>query len=97
MAADDFDEAWGERADDAIFAVAAHALLNTLSIVIGSVDTVRHHWDDLEPARRDRLLATAAEQAEHVAGVLEDLARGLPPGSRHRLDALHDLFGDPRH
>jgi hypothetical protein len=74
---------------DATVAVIAHALLNSMAVITGTIATLLDA--DLPPARRDDLLMRALAQAEHVTGVLQDLVRGMNPGL---VDALDHLDGD---
>ena len=66
--------------DDATTAIMAHGLMSSLGIVLGSARALRCHWEELghEPATARRLLERIERHAELVAGVLGELARGLP-------------------
>ena len=77
--------------DDGLLAVVAHSLLGSISVVIGAVETVRDHWDDLDEATRTHLLSRASVQAEHVSNSLKDLLRGQPEEVLDALDALDAL------
>lgn len=83
MSSDELPEA------DATVAVIAHALLNSMAVITGTIATMIDA--DLSPERRRDLLARALGQAEHVTGVLQDLVRGMNPGL---VDALDHLDGD---
>jgi hypothetical protein len=76
------------RADDAVLAVAAHAMLNSVAVAFGSVDMVRSSAARLSPAQVGDLLDRALAQLELVSGILGDLVRGLPP---QLVDAMDDL------
>jgi hypothetical protein len=71
---------------DATFAVIAHALLNSMAVITGTISTLMDA--DLPPARRADLLARALGQAEHVTGVLQDLVRGMNPTLVQALEQL---------
>lgn len=73
--------------DDAVLAIVAHGLLGSLAVCAGSLKTVLHH-PELPEEKRVELLRMAEEQADHMAGVLLDLVRGLPAESREALDRL---------
>lgn len=73
---------------DATVAVIAHALLNSLAVITGSLATLLDH--DVPDDRRRDLLLRALAQAEHVTGVLQDLVRGVAPGLVDVLDHLTD-------
>jgi hypothetical protein len=74
---------------DATTAVIAHALLNSMAVITGTIATILE--SDLAPARRIDLLHRALSQSEHVTGVLQDLVRGMNP---RLVDALDHLDGD---
>ena len=71
----------------------AHGLLNSMAIISGAAATLRELWADLPVDRRDQLLRMITEQAEYVSDMLGDLARGLPVGVLHQLDALAEGHG----
>ena len=73
---------------DAASALIAHALLNSVAIIAGAAGTLRSVWQTLDDERRETLLSMIESQAAHVAGVLQDLVRGLPVDA---LDALQHL------
>jgi hypothetical protein len=91
------------RVDDATNVVVIHAVLNSMAVVYGAVETVRRHWAELSEGRRADLLAMVEDQAEHGASLLRDLQdapatihlavdrRGEPPYFvllRHAVTAL---------
>ena len=78
---------------DATSALIAHALLNSVAIIAGAAGTLRSVWETLDNERRETLLGMIEAQAAHVAGVLQDLVRGLPVDA---LDALQHLADDNR-
>ena len=71
---------------DATVAVVAHALLNSMAVITGTLATLIDN--PLPPDRRDDLLRRAFGQAEHVTGVLQDLVRGLHPDAQRLLEEL---------
>jgi len=76
------------RADDAVLAVAAHAMLNSVAVAFGSVEMVRSSPTRLSPEQVDDLLDRALVQLDLVSGILADLVRGLPP---QLVDAMDEL------
>ena len=74
---------------DATVAVIAHALLNSMAVITGTLATIIDA--DLPPDRRVELLQRALGQSEHVTGVLQDLVRGMNPTL---VEALEHLDGD---
>jgi hypothetical protein len=76
----------GSSEADATVAVIAHALLNSMAVITGTISTLIDA--DLPPARRADLLARALGQAEHVTGVLQDLVRGMNPTLFEALEHL---------
>jgi signal transduction histidine kinase len=71
---------------DATFAVIAHALLNSMAVITGTISTLLDN--EVPPPRRTDLLGRALNQAEHVTGVLQDLVRGMHPRLVEALDRL---------
>ena len=72
-----------QRADDAIFAVAAHSLINSLSVVLGSLETLAAE-PPVSAEVRTRLIERSIAQTNLAIGILQDLARGLPTFARLR-------------
>jgi K+-sensing histidine kinase KdpD len=68
-----------EWQDDATMAVVAHGLLSSMALINGSAELLTERWDQLDDARRKRLLDNVCSQSAFVIEVLKDLARGLPP------------------
>ena len=76
----------GSSEADATVAVIAHALLNSMAVITGTISTLIDA--DLPPERRADLLARALGQPEHVTGVLQDLVRGMNPTLVQALEHL---------
>jgi hypothetical protein len=74
---------------DATVAVIAHALLNSMAVITGTLATLIDA--DIPADRRIELLRRALAQSEHVTGVLQDLVRGMNPTL---VEALDHLDGD---
>jgi hypothetical protein len=66
---------------EATIAVVAHSLLGSMTVIIGALKTVERRGDSLSDEVRLELMTSAKQQSLHVAGVLGDLARGLPPAA----------------
>lgn len=73
--------------DEATIAVVAHALLSSMSVIMGAASTLQERWDGLEPHQRTSLLGMISGQSEHVSGVLRDLVLGLPAGVLSALES----------
>lgn len=71
---------------DATVAVIAHALLNSMAVITGTISTLIDA--DLPHERRTDLMRRALGQAEHVTGVLQDLVRGMNPSLVEALEHL---------
>jgi hypothetical protein len=84
---------WQIRADDAATAVIAHGLLNSLSVVMGTILTLRENGHRLSRDAQDGLLARAQDQCELITGTLLDFARGFPPELIAALDTLNESGG----
>jgi hypothetical protein len=76
--------------DDTLWAVMAHGLLTSMSVVTASLGLLRDAWDDFDVEERETLLFKAEQQALHVGAVLTDLVRGLPADVINQLDHLRD-------
>lgn len=74
------------RGETALLAVSAHGLLNSASVLLGLVDTLRYGWSSVSDREREQLLAALYRHAELISGALRDLARGVPLGIHDALD-----------
>lgn len=81
---------WETRAEDAAMAVVAHGLVNSMSVVVGTITMLRENGHRLSRDTQDDLLARAKEQCDVVMGTLLDVARGFPPELIAALDALNE-------
>lgn len=81
--------------DDALLAVVAHGLLGSVAVCAGAVKAVLHH-PEMPEEKRSELLRMVESQADHMAAVLQDLMRGLPPEGREALDLLAGSPGGVR-
>lgn len=73
---------------DATFAVVAHGLLQSVTVIRGSASTLKEHWADLPDVERERLLERLDSQAAHVGEVLSDLVQMLPSAAIAVLEGL---------
>ncbi len=64
--------------DGTTVAVAAHSLLQSVSVILAAAEMIQTHSDQLSRQRQDELLSLICSQGRHVAGVLVDLVRGVP-------------------
>jgi hypothetical protein len=64
--------------DPVLMAIIAHGLLGDTAVVGSAALTLSEHWERLEPTVRDTLLRMIVDHSNHVAEVLDSLARGLP-------------------
>ena len=80
---------------DSVFGVTAHGLLNSMSVVIGSLATLAEHWGRLDDKARADLISRGVEQAQFVTDTLRDLVLGLPVGASSLLEGL-DVEGGRR-
>ena len=69
-------------------AVAAHSLLQSVSVILAAAEMVQTHGPTLGPERTDQLLELIGAQGRHVAGVLADLVRGVSPEIMSVLDEM---------
>ena len=80
-------EAFDAYADEATIAVVAHALLSSMSVIMGAASTLQDRWDALTLEQRNSLIGMITGQSEHVSGVLRDLVLGLPAGVLSALES----------
>lgn len=73
---------------ESILGVMAHGLLNSMSVVVGTLTTLADHWPRLDDAARQDLLDRGIEQAGFVSDTLRDLVGGLPVGATSLLQEL---------
>ncbi|MCU1448970.1 MAG: hypothetical protein JWP02_1140 [Acidimicrobiales bacterium] len=74
--------------DEAAWAVAAHGLLGSMAVVVGSVSTVLDKGACLSETEWTEFLSAALAQAEFVSAALCDLIRGAPTQVVDALDSL---------
>ena len=74
--------------DAATIAVMAHGLLGAVGVIKGAATMLQCRGDRLTVAKRDELFDMIIEQSGLLAGVLQDLMRGLPSDQQHRIEAL---------
>jgi hypothetical protein len=74
--------------DEAAWAVAAHGLLGSMAVVVGSVSTVLDKGTRLSETEWKEFLSAALTQAEFVSAALCDLIRGAPTQVVDMLEAL---------
>ena len=83
-------EGAGDTDNAAITSVAAHGMLNSLSVAKATVATLRLHWSQLDEETCLRLLGRAEEQLGFLGETLLDIVRGIPSETREYLDTLRD-------
>ena len=76
--------------DDDLLAVVAHSLLNSMSVISGSAETLAEHWERIDAPTRLEFLERIVTQSSHVVGVLTDLVRS---GRPELVEALERLQG----
>ena len=77
-----------DQTDEATFAVIAHGLLNSLTVVKGAADMVRASFAELPTAQVQSWFDSIDRQTEMMADILVDVVRGLPPQALIVLDEL---------
>ncbi len=80
---------------DATTAVIAHSLISSVAVVSSAVQSLLAYGDEIGRDKREDLLRMALIQAEYLADVLKDLARGLPAEVIDALDAIGERRTDP--
>lgn len=84
------EESWNEdrRADRTAIAVTAHSLLQSVSVILAAAEMIQTHGEQIGDRRQNELLDLIGAQGRHIAGVLVDLVRGVPPEVLEVLDEL---------
>ncbi|HMC69662.1 MAG TPA: histidine kinase dimerization/phospho-acceptor domain-containing protein [Mycobacteriales bacterium] len=77
-----------DQTDEATFAVIAHGLLNSLTVVKGAADMVRASFPELPTEQVQLWFDSIHDQTEMMADILVDVVRGLPPQALIVLDEL---------
>jgi len=65
--------------DASAYAVVAHGVLTSASVIVGLAETLGQRWADLDEAKRIDLVRIMGEQARTIHAVLQSLATALPP------------------
>ena len=76
------------QTEEATFAVIAHGLLNSLTVVKGAADMVRASFPELPTEQVQAWFDSIDRQTEMMANILVDVVRGLPPQALIVLDEL---------
>jgi nitrogen-specific signal transduction histidine kinase len=66
------------EADAAALSVLAHGLLNSVGAVRGAAELLQRRGVGVDGELEAKCLTIILEQAQMIAGVLQDLMRGLP-------------------
>jgi len=77
-----------DETEGATFAVIAHGLLNSLTVVKGAADMVRASFAELPTEQVQSWFDSIDRQTEMMADILVDVVRGLPPQALILLDEL---------
>lgn len=64
--------------NDELMAVVSHALLNSMAVVKGNLDTIIRYRNRLADEQLQSLLIAALSQSDFVCDCLLDFARGMP-------------------
>lgn len=79
-----------EEIADPTTAVIAHSLISSAAVITNVLHSLLAYGDELAPDRRRQLLEMGLTQAQYLAEVLRDLARGLPSEVIAVLDAIDE-------
>lgn len=74
--------------DAGLLSVEAHGMLNSLTVALATVATLRSSWGEIDEEHCLRLLGRAEEQLVLLSDTLTDLVRGIPIDTRTFLDEL---------
>ena len=96
MTADGWDPAWAVRAEEVLWAVAAHRMLDSVTVVTAAARLLGERWGDMADGDRRELLDGIARHGDRLAVVLGQLVRGLPPSALDAADAIDLREADVR-
>jgi len=65
--------------DLAAYAVVAHGLLTSASVIVGLAESLESQWASLDDERRRELVTSMGDQARTIHGVLQALVTAAPP------------------
>jgi K+-sensing histidine kinase KdpD len=65
-----------ERAKEMFLAMVSHELKTPLTVIMGSLDTLRRHHDSLTPEQREELLVAADDRGRQLERLIHSLLRG---------------------
>lgn len=88
VAADGRDPAWAMRAQEVLWAVAAHRMLDSVTVVTAAARLLDERWVEMSDGDRRELLEGIARHGDRLATVLGQLVRGLPPSALDAADAI---------
>ena len=79
-----------EEIPDPTTAVIAHSLISSAAVITNALQSLLAYGEELSADRRRQLLEIGLTQAQYLAEVLRDLARGLPSEVIAVLDAIDE-------
>jgi hypothetical protein len=88
VVADGWDPAWAVRAEEVLWAVAAHRMLDSVTVVTAAARLLDERWMEMTNGDRRELLDGIARHGDRLALVLGQLVRGLPPSALDAADAI---------
>jgi two-component system sensor histidine kinase KdpD len=65
-----------QRAKEMFLAMVSHELKTPLTVIMGSLDTLRRHHDRLTSEQHDELLGAAADRGRQLERLIDSLLRG---------------------
>lgn len=74
--------------DEGLLSVEAHGMLNSLTVALATVSTLRSSWGEIDDERCLHLLGRAEEQLVLLSDTLTELVRGIPAETLTFLDDL---------
>lgn len=77
-----------------VAAVVAHGLLGSMSVVAGAAHMLEHYGEALTSQERLDIIRRMSRHADHVMGILGDVARGMHPEVHDVLDHVADTAWD---
>lgn len=98
MGDDRRNQAWAVRADEVVWAIAAHHMLDSITVVAAAGRLLDERWEDLERAGRRALIDSILRHGDRLATMVGQLVRGLPPGAMDAIDLrTQDSVNAPAH
>jgi hypothetical protein len=87
MADQGWDPTWAVRAEEVLWAVAAHRMLDSTTVIVAAGRLLSEKFEEIAAGDRRELIEGIIRHGDRLATVLGELVRGLPPSALNAADA----------